>query len=138
LKLIVIPPQISFSFSRIIPQAVCARYGLAIGAFFAIPVRLLIFILSPLAYPIGKLLDYLLGSHSGTVYRRAELKELLALHGEDYHGPLGNDEVGILKAVLSMKEKEVIHVMTDLEYVVMLDLNGKLDKDTIQKACIKS
>ena len=47
-------------FGEIIPQAICARHGLAIGAFLAIPVRGLMMLLSPIAWPIGKLLDFLL------------------------------------------------------------------------------
>jgi hypothetical protein len=46
-----------FSFSlckQIIPQFVCSRYGLAIGAAVAPFVRVLVFICYPVAYPISK------------------------------------------------------------------------------------
>lgn len=46
-----------FSFSlckQIIPQSVCSRYGLAIGAAVAPFVRVLVFICYPVAYPISK------------------------------------------------------------------------------------
>ena len=46
-----------FSFylwKQIIPQSVCSRYGLAIGAAVAPVVRILVFICFPVAYPISK------------------------------------------------------------------------------------
>jgi metal transporter CNNM len=58
-------------FGEIIPQAVCVRYGLRIGAFFAWPVRILIWLLFFIAWPIAKLLDWVLGHSEGVVYRRA-------------------------------------------------------------------
>ncbi|XP_056696940.1 DUF21 domain-containing protein At2g14520 [Spinacia oleracea] len=41
-------------FGEIIPQAVCSRYGLAIGAAVAPLVRVLVWISFPVAYPISK------------------------------------------------------------------------------------
>jgi hypothetical protein len=35
----------------------------------------------PVAYPIAKLLDHLLGESHGTVYRKAELKTFVGIHG---------------------------------------------------------
>ncbi|TPX53471.1 hypothetical protein SeMB42_g00750 [Synchytrium endobioticum] len=119
-------------FGEIIPQAVCTRYSLAIGAFFAYPVRTLIVIMWIVAYPIARLLDWILGSKHGITYRRAELKELVAMHGEDQSGPLNADEVSILRAVLELRDKSVHNVMTTLEHVYMLPLEANLDKDTLK------
>ena len=55
---------------RIIPQAVCSRHGLRIGANLAWFVKILIFLMYFIAYPISKLLDWMLGEHHGTLYRR--------------------------------------------------------------------
>lgn len=55
-------------FSEILPQAICSRHGLAVGAFFAIPVRLLMLIWFIIAWPVAKLLDLLLGKHQGFMY----------------------------------------------------------------------
>lgn len=43
---------------QIIPQAVCSRYGLAIGAAVAPVVRILVCICFPVAYPISKVLMF--------------------------------------------------------------------------------
>lgn len=55
-------------FSEIIPQAIFSKHGLAIGAMFAYPVRVLIGIWFILSWPISKFLDLLLGTHTGFKY----------------------------------------------------------------------
>ncbi|KAG8874610.1 hypothetical protein FRB97_005777 [Tulasnella sp. 331] len=64
----------------IIPQAVCARYGLVIGAKSAPLVLCLMYLFSPIAYPIAKLLDYVLGVEGPTTYKKAELRSFLQFH----------------------------------------------------------
>lgn len=64
-------------FGEIIPQAICNRYGLAIGA-VTLPLTLLAMILTfPLSFPISKILDCILGEELGTRYRKDELLELV-------------------------------------------------------------
>jgi hypothetical protein len=46
---------------EILPQAVCRSYGLQVGSYSALFVRLLLFLAAPIAWPIGKVLDWLLG-----------------------------------------------------------------------------
>lgn len=38
----------------------------------------------PIAYPIAKLLDYLLGESHGTLYRKGELKTFVGLHRREF------------------------------------------------------
>ncbi|KAJ2522108.1 hypothetical protein H4217_000980 [Coemansia sp. RSA 1939] len=115
-------------FGEIIPQSLCARYGLAIGAFFAHPVRLLQYALSPLGYPIALLLDYVLGAEHGVIYKKAELKELVSLSDTAHGGSLSVDEVTIIRGALELGEKLVVEVMTELRNVYMVDIDARLDR----------
>ncbi|KAJ2733519.1 hypothetical protein IW152_002985 [Coemansia sp. BCRC 34962] len=115
-------------FGEIIPQSLCARYGLAIGAFFAYPVRVLQYVLAPLGYPIALLLDYVLGAAHGVTYKKAQLKELVSLSDTAHGGNLSADEVTIIRGALELSEKLVIDVMTDLSNVYMVDINSRLNR----------
>jgi metal transporter CNNM len=71
-------------FGEILPSAVCSKWGLAIGANMAWFVWFLIAMTSPVSWPLSKLLDCALGKHSGTFYRRSELKQLLKFHQHEH------------------------------------------------------
>ena len=69
-----------------------SHYRLPIGAYLSPFVRVLEFLLYPIAKPVAAALDYFLGPDHPTVYRRAELKELTKRHlmTEDAHGTYKN------------------------------------------------
>jgi metal transporter CNNM len=94
--------------------------------------RIIIFILAPITYPIAWLLEAALGNKHGVIYRHAELRELVNIHGEDQSGPLSKDEVELLRAVLDLRTKTVIDIMTNLDDVFMLSSDTVLDKITME------
>ncbi|KAG2065965.1 DUF21-domain-containing protein [Suillus decipiens] len=114
----------------IIPQAVSVRYGLAIGARCAPFVLCLMYLFAPVAYPIAKLLDYVLGQNEGHTYKKAELKSFLQFHrtGEE---PLRDDEISILNGVLELNTKNVETIMTPIKDVVTLSSDTILDHTTV-------
>ncbi|KAG5581305.1 hypothetical protein H5410_051932 [Solanum commersonii] len=116
---------------QIIPQSLCSRHGLTIGATMAPFVRVLVWICFPIAYPIGKLLDYLLGHQNSGLFRRAELKTLVHFHGNHAGkgGELTNDETTIIAGALELHEKRAGDAMTPITEIFSIDVDGKLDRD---------
>ncbi|XP_064615438.1 uncharacterized protein LOC135479502 [Liolophura sinensis] len=130
-------------FGEVFPQALCTRFGLAIGATLAPFVYLLMGLLFVVAWPLSKLLDCLLGKEHDTFYRRAQLKVLVDLHGpvesaivsddatQSDPDHLTVDEVLIIKGALDMKDKVVEDAMLPIKDVYMLELDSKLDQETM-------
>ncbi|KXN84678.1 hypothetical protein AN958_12056 [Leucoagaricus sp. SymC.cos] len=124
-------------FSEIIPQSLFTRHGLYLGAKMAGFTRILIYGLGVISWPVAKLLELVLGKHHGIIYRRAELKELIAMHDshEAHGGDLKTDTVTIIGATLDLQEKVVRQAMTPIDDVFMLSINSKLDYDLMKKIC---
>ncbi|RHZ56058.1 hypothetical protein Glove_406g112 [Diversispora epigaea] len=122
-------------FGEIIPQAVCSRYGLAIGAFFAWPVRILIWLTFIIGYPIARLLDLFLGEDHGIIYRRSELKELIKYHENStaHGGDLVEDSVTIIRGALDLQDKVVESAMTPIDKVFMIPIDTALDFINMRK-----
>ncbi|MED6122266.1 DUF21 domain-containing protein [Stylosanthes scabra] len=121
-------------FGEVIPQAICSRYGLAVGSNFVSLVRILMMICYPIAYPIGKVLDILLG-HNEALFRRAQLKALVSIHGKEAGkgGDLSHDETTIISGALDLTEKTAEEAMTPIESTFSLDVNSKLDWEAMGK-----
>ncbi|CAM0870278.1 unnamed protein product [Alopecurus aequalis] len=126
-------------FGEILPQSICSRYGLAIGASLAPLVRVLVWICFPIAYPISKLLDYVLGHGKAALFRRAELKTLVVLHGNEAGkgGELTHDETTIIAGALQLTEKKVKDAMSPLCETFVIDINAKLDRKLMQEVIEK-
>ncbi|KAG2700556.1 hypothetical protein I3760_06G003500 [Carya illinoinensis] len=119
--------------SEIIPQAVCSRYGLSLGAKLSTFVRLLLLLFFPISYPISKLLDWLLGKEHSAIYRRAELKTLVELHANKAGkgGDLSHHETTIIQGALDLTQKTAMDAMTPISETFSLDLNSKVDMHTM-------
>ncbi|CAK9176362.1 unnamed protein product [Ilex paraguariensis] len=120
-------------FGEILPQAICTRYGLLVGATVAPFVHLLLWICFPIAYPISKVLDWMLGKGHGVLLRRAELKTFVDFHGNEAGkgGDLTHDETTIIAGALELTEKTAKDAMTPISKAFSLDLDGTLTLETL-------
>ncbi|KAJ6593659.1 hypothetical protein B0H19DRAFT_1246399 [Mycena capillaripes] len=132
---VVVSTVLIIIFAEIIPQSLFTRYGLYLGAKGAPFTQCLIYALGIVSWPVAKLLEFVLGSHHGIIYRRAELKELINMHSssQQHGGDLKMDTVTIIGATLDLQEKVVREAMTPIEDVFMLSIESKLDYDLLKK-----
>ncbi|KAK4746259.1 hypothetical protein SAY87_012571 [Trapa incisa] len=120
-------------FGEILPQAVCTRYGLKVGAMMAPFVRVLLVLFFPVTYPISKVLDWMLGRGHAVLLRRAELKTFVDFHGNEAGkgGDLTHDETTIIAGALELTEKTAKDAMTPISKAFSLDLDSPLTLDTL-------
>lgn len=132
---IIISVTLVLVFGEIIPQALCTRSPLAIGAMFAPFVKLLMLLTIPVSYPVAQFLDYLLGDEGGNYFllRRGELDALVDLHAESFGGHLQLDQINLMKSALAYGERQCAEVMTPINDVYMLELHRQLDAETMHE-----
>ncbi|XP_021722556.1 DUF21 domain-containing protein At1g47330-like [Chenopodium quinoa] len=130
---IVISVTLILMFGEILPQAVCTRYGLVVGATLAPFVRVLLWLFFPISYPISKVLDWMLGKGQTALLRRAELKTFVNFHGNEAGkgGDLTHDETTIITGALEMTEKTAKDAMTLISKAFSLDLDATLNLETL-------
>mmetsp|Transcript_20191 Transcript_20191/g.56245 ORF Transcript_20191/g.56245 Transcript_20191/m.56245 type:complete len:781 (+) Transcript_20191:38-2380(+) len=135
---VIVSVTVVLTFGEILPQAVCSRYGLEVGAQFAWFVRLLMLLCAPVAWPVGKLLDFVLGSNHSELFRRHQLMALVDVHGSTagFGGSLTEAEVLVIRGALDLTSKTASKSMTPLDKVFMLSSEDRLDERTIEAILI--
>ncbi|XP_016110253.1 metal transporter CNNM2-like isoform X1 [Sinocyclocheilus grahami] len=118
-------------FGEIVPQAICSRHGLAVGANTIFLTKFFMLLTFPASYPVSKLLDYLLGQEIGTVYNREKLLEMLRV--TDPYNDLVKEELNIIQGALELRTKTVEDVMTPLRDCFMIAGDATLDFNSMSE-----
>ncbi|XP_060947277.1 metal transporter CNNM2 isoform X1 [Limanda limanda] len=118
-------------FGEIVPQAICSRHGLAVGANTIFLTKFFMLLTFPASYPVSKLLDYLLGQEIGTVYNREKLLEMLRV--TDPYNDLVKEELNIIQGALELRTKTVEDVMTPLRDCFMIPGDATLDFNSMSE-----
>uniref|UniRef100_A0A0N5AUQ3 CNNM transmembrane domain-containing protein n=1 Tax=Syphacia muris TaxID=451379 RepID=A0A0N5AUQ3_9BILA len=111
---------------EIIPQSICIKKGLAVGAHTIWLTKTFMFITYPLSYPISLILDVLIGENM-PVYDRNKLIELMKMAANEEDHELHND-LKIAVGGMEIYQKTVSEILTKFEDVFMLS------EDTILNA----
>lgn len=118
-------------FGEIVPQSICTRHGLKIGAYTIWLTKFFMLVTAPLSYPISKILDFILGKELGTIYNRTKLLEMIKV--TDPYNDLAKDEVDMIQGALELRTKTVKDVMTFIDDCYMVDINSILDFEKMQE-----
>ncbi|HIA92169.1 TPA: DUF21 domain-containing protein [Candidatus Saccharibacteria bacterium] len=116
-------------FGEIVPQAVLGRYGLSFGSKIAPFMERLLWFFSPIARPLGALLDRTLGEELPTFYSKDELVRILEEHSISDESDIAEDELKIVDSALSFGDKKIEDVMTPRSMVIAV---GSKEKTTIK------
>ena len=115
-------------FGEILPQAVFSRFALVLGAKTVWIVKIFLYILYPICWPIAWMLDKALGEELTTIYSKKELMKIMEEHKEDQDSDIGIEEERIVKGALTFSDKEVKDVMTPRTVMFALEFSEKIDK----------
>eukprot|EP01012_Entosiphon_sulcatum_P002698 TRINITY_DN1060_c0_g1_i1.p1 TRINITY_DN1060_c0_g1~~TRINITY_DN1060_c0_g1_i1.p1 ORF type:complete len:512 (+),score=85.88 TRINITY_DN1060_c0_g1_i1:28-1536(+) len=137
-------------FGEIIPASIfTGEKQLRVSSFFSVLVWVVLFLVSPVAWPISKLLDFLFGVHDIENYKKHELKALIRMHADDAgpsddtlnHTPtspaspsrhrsvtLTKDEAAMMNAAMEVGDKTAGDVLIPLSNTVMVALDTVLDQ----------
>nr|CDP94157.1 Bm5068, isoform b [Brugia malayi] len=114
-------------FGEIFPQSLCVKKGLAVGARTIWITRFFMVLTFPIAYPISKILDVLLGDEVIS-YDRKRLMELIKMSTRD-EGLA--EELKIAVGAMEISDKTVSDVMTKIDDVFMLPNTTVLNTKTV-------
>ncbi len=120
-------------FGEIIPQALFLKNPLSWSSFFSPVLKLMIAVTYILSKPIEMLLNNLFPAQKNRLQSRQELGLIISEHLTDESSELDENEIEIMRGALSLSEKRVKNIMTDITNTYWLTMHEKLDGKKIDE-----
>ena len=114
-------------FGEIMPQALFGKDPLTWSARFAPVLQFMRVVTYPISKPLQLLLDKLFPRQRSRLQSRQELGLLITEHLADKSSELDDDEVEIMRGALSLSEKRVRDIMTDIRHTYWFTPDTILD-----------
>mmetsp|Transcript_27327 Transcript_27327/g.49156 ORF Transcript_27327/g.49156 Transcript_27327/m.49156 type:complete len:499 (-) Transcript_27327:226-1722(-) len=118
-------------FAEVLPQAICARYGLKISAKITWLTQIIVVAFLPFTYLFVWALDKLLGKDIGTKFTLEQIKTLFAIY--EHEARINHAQMKILSSTIDFPTKTVGDIMTPLEDAYMLDAAEALTIEKLQE-----
>jgi len=118
---------------EVMPQALFLKNPLAWSSFFAPFLKIMIAVTYVVSWPLMLLLDKLFPRQRAKLQSRHELGLLITEHLTDESSELDEDEVEIMRGALSLSEKRVRDIMTDIRHTYWLPPGTLLDDAKIDE-----
>jgi metal transporter CNNM len=120
-------------FGEVMPQAFFAHHALGFVSRLSPLLRAMIIVTYPVSKPLQLLLDRLFRSETPKLQTRQELGLLIAEHAESDATELDDDEIEIMQGALTLSEKRVRDIMTELKKVYWLTPEMMVDAAKIDE-----
>lgn len=112
---------------EVIPQALFLKNPLAWSSTFAPLLKGMIAVTYVISKPLQLLLDQLFPRQSNKLQSRRELGLIITEHQENKGSELDDDEIEIMRGALSLSEKRVRDIMTDIRHTYWMTPDMALD-----------
>lgn len=121
------------AFGEILPQSIFSRRGYRLTRHFFWLLDVMFVILWPIAYPVSKLLDRLIGDELPALYTHEELAHMIDDHAEHENSAVDYDESKIARGALQFSKKTAAEVATPLDDMTVVELDDEIDATLISK-----
>jgi metal transporter CNNM len=118
---------------EVMPQALFLKNPLGWSSFFAPLLKLMVAVTYVVSWPLQLLLDKLFPRQRAKLQSRRELGLLITEHLTDESSELDDDEIEIMRGALSLSEKRVRDIMTDIRHTYWLPPDTVLDDAKIDE-----